>query len=578
MRRLNNRGYLIVELILASVLAMTVAYFLLNLVVKMSSKNQDLYVETALLTDKAIMTNLVMEDVNKYTLVGVRDSSNGDDKGFILEFSKSSTSEDTFKTKALITTKNGKKIFRYGKLDDSDKYIESEVIEKELNSNIVSADTDINMGDNKLGNSVNNSVLIINNSLKTLYSDTNYGLNLRIIYNNRGLKFKPSISVKGEYSGGVNFEVDATRNKSVIEYFDVFPSNSSHKCWYNKNGTKKDISNVSELDNVIADTDIYCQAIYGELKSDEESVKVHIIPKPSTEIELKCDNFTVNEGVPDFNEVATREEGLYKTNKGDCYYRGASNSNYLKFAGAMFRIIRYNSNGTIRIITDGTIGNSVFNSLNNHNAFVGYMIPSTIYRDNLVTYEETHKNEKKSNIKSKIDAWFGDFITYETSKQIDNSAIYCNDRSTGNGSTKTSCRGAWFPCYYAGYERLFVNSMPSLSCGSNDDFVQVGTITADEVVMAGGVYGKVNTSYYLYNGGYSFWTMTPFSFTNCGASLFMVNDRGSLNVNVSGSTGTGVSCSANSNNSYGVRPVITLKSGLKFKGNGTKDNPYVISE
>ena len=72
--------------------------------------------------------------------------------------------------------------------------------------------------------------------------------------------------------------------------------------------------------------------------------------------------------------------------------------------------------------------------------------------------------------------------------------------------------------------------------------------------------------------------MTPFSFTNCGASLFMVNDRGSLNVNISGSTGTGVSCSANSNNSYGVRPVITLKSGLKFKGNGTKDNPYVISE
>ena len=86
MRRLNNRGYLIVELILASVLAMTVAYFLLNLVVKMSSKNQDLYVETALLTDKAIMTNLVMEDVNKYTLVGV--SNIDTDKGVTLEFMK----------------------------------------------------------------------------------------------------------------------------------------------------------------------------------------------------------------------------------------------------------------------------------------------------------------------------------------------------------------------------------------------------------------------------------------------------------------------------------------------------------
>ena len=80
MGKLNNRGYLIVELILASVLAMTVAYFLLNLVVKMSSKNQDLYVETALLTDKAIMTNLVMEDVNKYTLIRMNNSSENEGK------------------------------------------------------------------------------------------------------------------------------------------------------------------------------------------------------------------------------------------------------------------------------------------------------------------------------------------------------------------------------------------------------------------------------------------------------------------------------------------------------------------
>ena len=122
MRRLNNRGYLIVELILASVLAMTVAYFLLNLVVKMSSKNQDLYVETALLTDKAIMTNLVMEDVNKYTLVGVSQSGNS------VNFDFKDKDNNDIKKKLVVDTDD--KSIMYSNEDGSNAIV------KKLNSNI----------------------------------------------------------------------------------------------------------------------------------------------------------------------------------------------------------------------------------------------------------------------------------------------------------------------------------------------------------------------------------------------------------------------------------------------------------
>lgn len=118
MRRLNNRGYLIVELILASVLAMTVAYFLLNLVVKMSSKNQDLYVETALLTDKAIMTNLVMEDVNKYTLIRMNNSSENEGKisKVLLRFSYYDASNEQKTIDKMVTMNTETSEFIYGEV------------------------------------------------------------------------------------------------------------------------------------------------------------------------------------------------------------------------------------------------------------------------------------------------------------------------------------------------------------------------------------------------------------------------------------------------------------------------------
>ena len=189
MRRLNNRGYLIVELILASVLAMTVAYFLLNLVVKMSSKNQDLYVETALLTDKAIMTNLVMEDVNKYTLVGVSDIDT--DKGVTLEFMKKDE-VTTFMKRLEITGSEGSKSFSYGNVDGSN------TVTKKLNSNIVNTNIQLESKDMDSGGS-NNAILTIKVIMNTMYSDTNFGLDISIPYNSNRLKLDPTIKVKDEY-------------------------------------------------------------------------------------------------------------------------------------------------------------------------------------------------------------------------------------------------------------------------------------------------------------------------------------------------------------------------------------------
>lgn len=60
-KRLNNKGYMLIEIILASVIAMTVAYFLMELTIKLKNKNDDILVKTLTYTDQAIIYNKVME-------------------------------------------------------------------------------------------------------------------------------------------------------------------------------------------------------------------------------------------------------------------------------------------------------------------------------------------------------------------------------------------------------------------------------------------------------------------------------------------------------------------------------------
>ena len=68
MKKLNNKGYMLVEIILASVIAFGVAYFILDLVMKLKNENDDLFVDTLARTDQAIITNTIMRDIyNKNT-------------------------------------------------------------------------------------------------------------------------------------------------------------------------------------------------------------------------------------------------------------------------------------------------------------------------------------------------------------------------------------------------------------------------------------------------------------------------------------------------------------------------------
>ena len=75
--KLNKKGYMLVEIILASALAFGLAFFIIDLVIRLKNKNDDLLVETLITTDKTIITNKLMSyaksetknfDCNKLTI------------------------------------------------------------------------------------------------------------------------------------------------------------------------------------------------------------------------------------------------------------------------------------------------------------------------------------------------------------------------------------------------------------------------------------------------------------------------------------------------------------------------------
>ena len=64
--KLNKKGYMLVELVLSSVLAMSIAFYLLNLTYQFKNKNEDIYESITYSSDKALITKNIMNDLDKY--------------------------------------------------------------------------------------------------------------------------------------------------------------------------------------------------------------------------------------------------------------------------------------------------------------------------------------------------------------------------------------------------------------------------------------------------------------------------------------------------------------------------------
>ena len=178
-----------------------------------------------------------------------------------------------------------------------------------------------------------------------------------------------------------------------------------------------------------------------------------------------------------------------------------------------------------------------------------------------------------NNINNKNDSNGNSYSTYLED------AVYCNDRSFNNYT-----ESGWNPdggstndyLYFGSYGRKRRNN-PSVTCpraidkftvsnsiGNGKLDYPVGLLTVDEIRMSGGTVSN-NSSYYLYTGK-DWVSSSPGKLIHYGSSS--------------------VWC-VGSNNGYlidqdvyhtrGVRPVVSLKSGIRTSGgDGTKDDPYIV--
>ena len=324
--------------------------------------------------------------------------------------------------------------------------------------------------------------------------------------------------------------------------------------------------------------------------------------KTSKTVATALGNLEVNSYTPDFTKSAcddssceSHEKGIYETTDYDgnptYYYRGSVENNYVKFAGYYWRIIRINSNGSIRMIYDGTIahtngeasedrqyGTSQFNSSYNDNMYVGYMYTSG----------EAHGTSVSSVIKTNVDKFYTDELVSYASK-LDVDAGFCGDRSslslqngTGVGNLTT---------YFRGYLRSNQN-VPTLKCENVNDYYtastsstgnkslanSIGLITLDEAILLGYTGGIFDGAYNLQEKnidgfltiGNHFWTMTPAGFYNpFGGSyirsiVFCITSHGSID-------------DADVYNLNFIRPVISIRSDVNITGNGTIDDPFAVN-
>ena len=322
--------------------------------------------------------------------------------------------------------------------------------------------------------------------------------------------------------------------------------------------------------------------------STEDSKTVYYFAGNATDNWVKFGTFASDGPVRGYYSATISTYKEYTTLE-ECNSASSYNTNcsypWRKGDPMYWRIIRTNSDGSVRLLyhgtsttaTDAYIGTSKFNSGRDNIAYVSYMYGS------LGSIANARTNQTNSStIKTAIDNWYKDYLNTNYGKYISTTAVYCNDRSTSdNTSLDNTSFGARI--------RLQANKTPSYNCATIEDKFTVdkstgngkltypiGLMTADEVVFAGGQWFTDAKPWYYYNsangistGSEYWWLLSPYRW-HTSASLAQV-------FHVYGSAYPGKLSYEDANDTQGVRPVLSLKSCIKYStGNGSPETPYEI--
>ena len=243
---------------------------------------------------------------------------------------------------------------------------------------------------------------------------------------------------------------------------------------------------------------------------------------------------TGGDAILDDVDIVNSGDGLYadEYEDGKYTYKGANPNNYVTFNNekAGWRIISINSDGTIKIMRDASIGDIAWDTSNSNN----WNRPAT-----LNTYlNGDYYNSLTSIAQSQIVE--GTYNVGAVTRNNNDMQDQISDEKVTTSKVKVA--------------------LPTVSeyIRANSNKEQCGTFSLNDAN-----YSTCKNSDWMFNSD-MWWTLSPRSVRS--DTLFYVGSDGSVNSTNARYT------------SYAVRPAITLSSEVQItRGTGTASDPYILS-
>lgn len=311
---------------------------------------------------------------------------------------------------------------------------------------------------------------------------------------------------------------DVTNDKALIELVTIAPSETIRYKLIMKNNKKENFNGIIKVLNDSMTTQTFADLILLNNSIKNSKSKIGL-------------------------EIATLDEGLINSqdNYGTTYFfRGNVKDNYVQVGKNIFRIVRINGDGSVRLVL---------------NDFLNQQLPYNTQTN----YENVSQtaNLLNTSLLNELNTW------YEN-----NLSEYKNSLIAGAFCTDTTFNTQVGDIYYSDtYNRIYASNNPTLVCQGTLYNSYIGLLSVDEIIFAGAYKNTPNKEYYLYNKS------QPNTYlTNSSYSLNSSNTISMININADGSLGNG----ALSNIPQAIRPVINVSTSAKVKGRGTLQSPYII--
>ncbi len=257
---------------------------------------------------------------------------------------------------------------------------------------------------------------------------------------------------------------------------------------------------------------------------------------------------------------------------------------------SLWRIVRINGDGTIRLIKDTPMDWGSFNYNRDSDIYAGYTYNNRIactkenpcisdYNGN--SFKNSEGVGTNSDIKNKLEDWY----KINLAKYDDKIALttFCNDTSYGKDLGENEVGSGEYDFMSFGATKRNSDKNYTLSCinpnSKNDETknyggvykLKIGLLTTDEMGFAGlsNSTSTYDNNNYLYHN-YYWWSLSPCSYGYYGTGLeyyvdfYLANNNGFI------------ASDSGANAANAILPVINLKSDVTVTGTGTQKDPYVV--